>query len=82
MTSSTSSAWVNARALRDLYKADLMHMIVDDASTCGCADFKGWASVSHRTCTTGFYTFGHEIGHNFVSKFYMSHAFGIMFTSQ
>jgi len=67
MQSSTSAAWVNARNLRNLYKADLMHVIIDDENSCGCAHLNDWASVSHRECTTGYFSFGHELGHNFVS---------------
>jgi hypothetical protein len=67
MMYNTNSAWVNARNLRNLYKADLMHMIIDNSNSCGCAYIDGWVSVSHRGCTTGYFSFGHEVGHNFVS---------------
>jgi hypothetical protein len=78
MRSSTSSVWVNARNLRDLYKADLMHMIIDDSNSCGCAYINGWVSVSDRGCTTGYFSFGHELGHNFVSLLNISDVLDIM----
>ncbi len=58
--------------LRDFYFADLVVMIVEDSTYCGM----GWLMTSttnfaphgyslvSRTCATGYYSFGHETGHN------------------
>ncbi len=64
-------------ALRESTKADLVSMIVDGynvpGGACGIAylmagndpAFAGNAfSVADRSCATGYYSFGHEIGHN------------------
>jgi hypothetical protein len=55
---------------RALYGADVVHMIVASASSCGIS----WSgepkaqimfSLSQFSCATGYYSFGHEIAHNF-----------------
>jgi peptidyl-Asp metalloendopeptidase len=61
-------------ALRDQYKADIVHMIVEgkgDACGIGWMDEPGYSdspdyafSVSDRRCAAGNYSFAHEIGHN------------------
>ena len=60
-------------ALRDEYGADLVALIVRDTDLCGQAylmtnvshSFRNWAfSVTSHICATGYYTFGHELGHN------------------
>ena len=60
--------------LRTQYGADAVALLVDSGSYCGIANlmtsvsgsFKGKAfSVTKRSCATGYYTFGHELGHNF-----------------
>ena len=56
---------------RDVYGADIVAMIIDGAQYCGMA-YLGpgidlMFSVSSWNCATGYYTFGHEISHNFVS---------------
>lgn len=60
-------------ALRDMYGADLVSMIVGGSQYCGLgymmanpgAGFESWAfSVVARGCATGYYSFAHEIGHN------------------
>ncbi len=67
-------AYRHVRQLRALKKADLVHMIVnEDHMQCGCGNvYNGNSdqaySVSHRECTTGYFSFGHEIGHNMVSS--------------
>ena len=63
---------------RDDVGADIVAFLIHKASFCG----KAWVntqhdvlnrerdwmySVTHWTCATGYYTFGHELGHNFVS---------------
>jgi hypothetical protein len=52
--------------------ADLVAMIINDSASCGVA-WKGpgkgsMFSVTHHKCTTGYFSFGHEIGHNLVSS--------------
>ncbi|MDP6838710.1 MAG: M12 family metallo-peptidase [Planctomycetota bacterium] len=60
-------------ALREQYGADLVALIVRDTDYCGQAylmtnvshSFRNWAfSVTSHICATGYYTFGHELGHN------------------
>ena len=60
-----------AHTLRSTYGADVVALIIDDAQYCGIA-YLGpgidlMFSVTAWNCATGYYTFGHEIGHNFVS---------------
>lgn len=61
-------------ALRDQYAADAVSMICNNNQYCGIANLM--VSVSHgfeddafnvvsRSCATGYYSFGHELGHNF-----------------
>jgi len=59
--------------LRDQYGADLVSLLIDDNDYCGIAwlmtnlstSFAGYAfSVVYHDCATGYYSFGHEIGHN------------------
>ena len=58
---------------RDTYAADCVAMIVNGNQYCGIAylmsnlsaGFESNAfSVTARTCATGYYSFGHELGHN------------------
>ncbi len=60
-------------ALRDTYKADVVNLIIDDTQYCGLGYFMSSASSSFqaraftvvaRDCATGYYSFGHELGHN------------------
>lgn len=50
------------------YGADIVSLIVDDTQYCGIAyvgpRFDLMYSVIHWSCATGYYSFGHEIGHN------------------
>jgi len=55
---------------RSSYRADMVSLIVDQGQYCGLA----WVgpgtsatpfSVVHWGCATGYYSFGHELGHNF-----------------
>lgn len=61
-------------ALRTQYGADSAALIVNSGGYCGIAymmysvtdSFKSSAfSVTARSCATGYYSFGHELGHNF-----------------
>lgn len=66
----------NVHTLRDTYRADLVSLVGSNYTTqgaCGIAwlmagnnpAFEDRAfSVVDRTCMTGYYSFGHEIGHN------------------
>ena len=66
-----------AHTLRDLHGADAVDLIVaDGGGTCGVAhlmtdpdnSFNQLAfSCTVRSCATGYYSFGHELGHNFGS---------------
>jgi peptidyl-Asp metalloendopeptidase len=62
--------------LRNQYGADAVGMIINSSQYCGIAylmtnpsnSFKSNAfSVTSRICATGYYSFGHETGHNFGS---------------
>ena len=71
---STSDGWYDeVHPLRDQVGADFVAMIVRDGSYCGIGylmttvgqDFEDSAfTVTHRNCATGYYSFGHELGHN------------------
>ena len=63
----------SVHTLRDLYKADLVSLIVESGQYCGIAyqmqvvdtSFASWAfSVVQRTCAVGNLSFAHELGHN------------------
>jgi hypothetical protein len=66
---------------RDATGADEVVLIVEDSSACGIAyvmtdpgpafESSAFALVS-RTCATGYYSFGHEIGHNMGSAHHAS----------
>ena len=59
----------SVHALRQAYGADVVAMIVGRGQYCGVGyigpSIGSMYSVSHYSCATGYYTFGHEIGHNF-----------------
>jgi hypothetical protein len=55
---------------RTQYGADIVAMIIDDQAYCGIG-YKGPSkaymfSATQWSCATGYYSFGHEIGHNMV----------------
>lgn len=58
---------------RDKHKADVVVLISDEDSYCGYADAIGanedtaFAAVYHE-CATGYFSFGHEIGHLFGAR--------------
>jgi hypothetical protein len=63
----------NVHALRDQYGADCVSMICKNGQYCGIAylmtnpsaSFESSAfSVTNYSCMTGYYSFGHELGHN------------------
>ncbi len=63
----------NVHALRDTYEADVVTMIVENGGGyCGIAyimtsvstTFENYAfNITARNCATGYYSFGHELGH-------------------
>ena len=60
-----------AHTLRTTYSADIVVLMIDDPHLCGIAwlgpSIGRMFSVTSWNCATGYYSFGHEIGHNFVS---------------
>jgi hypothetical protein len=60
-----------AHTLRTTYRADVVALIIDDSAFCGIGylgpSINSMFSVTAWNCATGYYSFGHEIGHNFVS---------------
>ena len=59
----------SVHALCQAYGADVVAMIVGRGQYCGVGymgpSIGSMYSVSSYSCATGYYTFGHEIGHNF-----------------
>jgi hypothetical protein len=58
----------NVHTLRNTYAADVVALVVNDGEACGqAAAIRATASsafmAAHYTCITGYYSFGHEIGH-------------------
>jgi hypothetical protein len=72
---STNDGYMDeVHALRDTWGADACALISNSSGACGVAylmtnvsqNFQSSAfSVTVRTCATGYYTYGHELGHNF-----------------
>lgn len=68
VTSTSDGNMDEVHAERKKYGADLVALIIDDPKLCGLA----WLgprksrmfSVTAWNCATGYYSFGHEIGHN------------------
>jgi Metallo-peptidase family M12B Reprolysin-like len=58
----------SVHAKRVLYGADMVHIMVAGAGYCGLAyggpDINWAFSLSHFSCATGYYSFGHELAHN------------------
>ncbi|HEY0015243.1 MAG TPA: M12 family metallo-peptidase [Longimicrobium sp.] len=59
----------NVHTLRNTYAADVVVLVVNDSEACGQAATinattasNGFA-VAHYSCITGYYSFGHEVGH-------------------
>ncbi len=55
-------------AARETYYADTVALIIEDNQYCGLGYLNSNAayafSVTARTCATGYFSFGHELGHN------------------
>ena len=58
----------NVHTLRDQYGADMVAMIIANPKYCGLAyvgpSSSSMFSVTKYSCATGYYSFGHELGHN------------------
>ena len=72
MARATHPAFEHIENLRAEYKADLVGLVVNTNKYCGCSyNYNGKARngffMTSRNCMTGYYSFGHEIGHNMVS---------------
>ena len=55
-------------ATRNTVTADVMMLLINNSSSCGLASGIGSTAstafaVTHYSCATGYYSFGHEIGH-------------------
>jgi len=73
-SSAMLSAFADSMSTSDLLNcADSAALLIEDFSSCGIA-FLNTAfscraiSVTKKSCATGYYSFGHEIGHNFGSN--------------
>ena len=69
--STTDGIMDDVHTKRQTYGADIVAMIIDDSQYCGIAylgpSYGSMFSVTSWNCATGYYSFGHEIGHNMVS---------------
>jgi hypothetical protein len=73
LTSKTDGVMDEVHTLRDTYKADMVSLWINDTGSCGLAWLMTTASLAfessafsvvHHGCATGYYSFGHEMGHN------------------
>lgn len=73
LTGTSDGYMDNVHTVRNTYGADFVTLITETTNPCGC----GWLmtnassgfapnafNVVARTCATGYYSFGHELGHN------------------
>jgi hypothetical protein len=68
LRSSTDGVMDNVHTLRNTYGADVVMLVVNDSEACGIASAINATAtsafaVAHWSCITGYYSFGHEIGH-------------------
>jgi hypothetical protein len=68
LQSTTDGIMDNVHTLRNTYAADLVMLVVNDTEACGqAAAIKATASsafaAADQSCITGYYSFGHELGH-------------------
>ncbi|HEX6041463.1 M12 family metallo-peptidase [Longimicrobium sp.] len=68
LRSTTDGVMDNVHTLRNTYAADVVLLVVNDSEACGIASSIGSTAtsafaVAHWDCITGYYSFGHEIGH-------------------
>jgi hypothetical protein len=73
VTSATDGCLDNVQTLRNTYGADLVSFWVETGDGCGIGwlmssvspSFESYGfSVVERSCATGYFSFGHELGHN------------------
>ncbi len=68
LRSTTDGIMDEVHTLRNTYAADIVVLVVNDSEACGIASTIGATAssafaVAHYSCITGYYSFGHEIGH-------------------
>lgn len=68
LRSTTDGYMDNVHTLRNTYAADVVVLVVNDSEACGIASSIGSTAtsafaVAHWSCITGYYSFGHEVGH-------------------
>ena len=68
LQSTSDGVMDNVHTLRNTYAADMVMLVVNDSEACGqAAAIKATATsafaVAHYSCITGYYSFGHELGH-------------------
>lgn len=68
LRSTTDGIMDNVHTLRNTYAADVVVLVVNDSEACGVAaaimaNAASAFAVAHYSCITGYYSFGHEIGH-------------------
>jgi len=68
LKSTTDGVMDNVHTLRNTYAADLVMLVVNDTEACGqAAAINATATsafaVADQSCITGYYSFGHELGH-------------------
>lgn len=68
LRSTTDGIMDNVHTLRNTYAADVVVLVVNDSEACGIASSIGSTAttafaVVHHSCMTGYYSFGHEVGH-------------------
>lgn len=68
LRSTTDGVMDNVHTLRNTYAADVVVLVVNDSEACGVASSIGSTAssafaVAHWDCITGYYSFGHEVGH-------------------
>lgn len=73
ITGTSDGQMDEVHALRNAYAADLVVLLIDNPDYCGMAHLPPTVSTSNaglgfsvtaHNCATGYYSFGHEIGHN------------------
>ena len=68
LRSTTDGIMDNVHTLRNTYAADVVVLVVNDTEACGIASSIGSTAttafaVADQSCITGYYSFGHEVGH-------------------